>query len=375
MHWILQNNLFNEAAYQTLLDTLERMELPYSIHKVVPFVGELVPPPDELTHWNVICMGSYSLRHAADAYKWEPGVFDLEQEDFLVQKQHWGDHMLNADSRVAAFKDVDFEQELMFLRPTQDSKVFAGRVFTKEEFYEWKRKVVVLEEDYGNSLTKDTLIQFCEPKVIYAEYRFWVVKGKIVTKSLYKRGNTVMYSSDVDERFDEYVKARIAEWQPHDAFCIDVCDTPDGIKIVEINTLNSCGFYAADIPKLVQALEDAFNDDSIPPDPGTKQYERIVAAGCLGRRDYWGEYDCDYSWTCEECPVFQSAQDPDEEPTLVEFTTGEEVKEHIIKLHQDGKLDVWSCNPADIPKWTPEAEARLKAALGEIFNWNNKNET
>jgi signal peptidase I len=326
MHWILQNNLFHEDAYQTLLDTLERMELPYSIHKVVPFVGELVPEPD-LSHYNVICMGSYSMRHAADKYDWEPGVFDLEPEDFTIQLKHWGEHMLNADSKIAPFKDVNFDDELMFLRPTQDSKVFAGKVFTKEEFYEWKRKVVVLEEDYGNSLTKDTLIQFTVPKLIFAEYRFWIVKGKIITKSLYKRGDKVVYSSDVDERFDEYVKLRVKEWQPHDAFVIDVCDTPDGIKIVEINTLNSCGFYAADVPKLVDALEYAFNDDQIAPDPGTKKYIRIVEEGCKGTRDYWGEYDCEYSWVCDYCPVVTSRpeNEPPEQPeyfTFEDFTTG-----------------------------------------------------
>lgn len=261
MHWILQNNLFNEAAYQTLLDTLERFGISYSIHKVVPFVGELVPVPD-LTSANVICMGSYSLRHAAIRHEWKPGVFDLEKDDFTIQLRHWGGHMLNADSKVAPFKEVDFDDDLMFIRPIQDSKVFAGRVFTKEEFYDWKRKVVVLEEDYGNSLTKDTLVQYTSPKLIYSEYRFWIVMGMIVTASLYKRGQRACYTRVTkQERPDlfNYVNARVNEWEPHNAFVIDVCETPAGLKIVEINTLNSCGFYDADIPALVNALEEAFN--------------------------------------------------------------------------------------------------------------------
>lgn len=35
------------------------------------------------------------------------------------------------------------------------------------------------------------------------------------------------------------------------------------------------------------------------------------------------------------------------------------------------KLEIWSCNPADIPPWTPEDKARLVKALGEIFNWED----
>jgi len=195
MHWILQDNLFNEDAYQELQSTLERFEIPYSIHKVIPFIGELVPAPN-LDTSNVMCMGSYSLRHAAKKYEWAPGVFDLEPFDFTVQMKHWLNFMLNADAQVVAFKDA-VVTEPKFIRPIQDSKVFAGGMFDPEEFNDWQRKVCVLEEDYGNSLTTDTLIQICEPKEIYSEYRFWIVRGKVVTSSLYKRGSQVIYSSDV----------------------------------------------------------------------------------------------------------------------------------------------------------------------------------
>lgn len=258
MHWILQNNLFNEAAYGVLLETLERFELPYSIHKVIPFVGDLIPEPD-IGHKNVICMGSYSMRHYSKRKIWTPGVFDLEPCTFEVQRKKWGTEMLNYDSVVYAFKDANLDWPEAFIRPIEDSKVFAGAVFERDAFREWQRKVVVLEEDYGNSLTKDTLIQVTQPKVIFSEYRFWVVMGDIVCGSLYKRGDKVIYSDQVDEVFFSYVRDRIATWMPHAAFVIDVCDTPDGIKIVEINTLNSSGFYACDIPKLVMALEEGFS--------------------------------------------------------------------------------------------------------------------
>lgn len=46
MHWILQTNLFNEAEWENLVGVLERFDIPYSVHKVIPFVGELVPPAE-----------------------------------------------------------------------------------------------------------------------------------------------------------------------------------------------------------------------------------------------------------------------------------------------------------------------------------------
>jgi len=264
MHWVLQENLFKETEWDNLVFTLERFDIPYSVHKVIPFIGELVPPAEPKQD-KVICFGSYSMRHTAKANGWNPGVYDLFDQNFTVQLQHWGDLMLNADSKVVKFKDAEIYEDT-FIRPTDDSKYFAGKVFEKEEFWEWKRNVCVLELDYGNSLTPDTMIQLVTPKKIYAEYRIWIVDAQIVTASLYKRGDRVIYSSDVDKhvlRFahdvirhgDITLSMGTSAWQPHRAYVLDVCETPDGMKIVEINTINSAGFYAGNVTDIVMSLE------------------------------------------------------------------------------------------------------------------------
>jgi len=43
MHWVLQNNLFNEDAYQELLDFLVANQISHSVHRVIPFIGDLSP--------------------------------------------------------------------------------------------------------------------------------------------------------------------------------------------------------------------------------------------------------------------------------------------------------------------------------------------
>jgi hypothetical protein len=270
MHWILQENLFKESEWENLVGALERFNIPYSVHKVIPFIGELMPPAEPKQE-KVVCFGSYSMRHAAKEHGWNPGVYDLEPINFEIQREHWGDLMLNYDSKVVMFKDVHWEgDEPRFIRPIEDSKVFAGGVFEWDEFRQWQRNVCVLELDYGNSLMPETLVQVCTPKTIYSEYRYWIVDKKVVTKSLYKRGNTVTYSPVVDARFDRFVDEvlRFEEgcrgitlsmvptgWMPHRAWVLDVCETPDGIKIVEINTINAAGFYAGNVQDLVVALE------------------------------------------------------------------------------------------------------------------------
>jgi hypothetical protein len=259
MHWILQDTFQNEPEQQEMIEILEKLDIPYSVHKVVPFVGELIPTPD-LTTNNVVCFGSYSMRRVAKEYGWTPGVFDLFEHNFLKQKEHWRKLMLNYDSKVYPFKDVPEFYSPYFIRPIEDTKYFAGKLFNPDEFQEWQHNVCELKLDYGNSLKPETLVQVSKPKEIYSEYRFWIVNGKIVTASLYKRGSRIIYDSEVGEKFHDFVRMAINIWQPDKAFVIDVCDTPEGLRIVEINTINASGYYAADIYKLVEAFERNFNE-------------------------------------------------------------------------------------------------------------------
>jgi hypothetical protein len=257
MHWILHDHFFSGGSWEALVATLDRLDLSYSVHAVTPMTGELRPKP-ALAHQNVVCFGSYSMRHVAAENSWAPGVFDFAANDFAQQRDRWGEHLLNFDSVVSALQEAVIRGERMFVRPTNDSKVFAGRIFTADEFADWRKSVCGRDASAGSSLRPETQIQLSVPKTIHAEYRFWVVKGIPVTQSLYRRGGLAALSNETDERLVDFVQARIQEWVPHETFVMDVCDTDDGIKIVETNTLNSSAFYAADILRLVMALENAY---------------------------------------------------------------------------------------------------------------------
>ena len=84
----------------------------------------------------------------------------------------------------------------------------------------------------------------------------FVVGGNVVTGSLYKQGNVVR-SEELVDRDVLYYTARMAHrWEPAEAFVIDIAKTSDGFKVIEINNINSAGFYAADCQKIVAAIED-----------------------------------------------------------------------------------------------------------------------
>ena len=92
-------------------------------------------------------------------------------------------------------------------------------------------------------------------KEILAEYRFFVIDGEVVTGSQYKIGDQVQSSAAVPSDIYNYASEQAARWQPNRAFAIDIAQTPEGPKIIELNSANSAGFYACDIGKIVDAVE------------------------------------------------------------------------------------------------------------------------
>lgn len=252
MYWCIQNNIYNEEGFERLIDVLERLGLPYSVHKVVPFVGELDPVP-VVPPGPVIVMGSYSMTFYAQRRGWTPGAFFNENFDFVIQREALGDRMLNWDAQICRLVDVPEQPQPFFIRPTADDKRFTGTVMDWPSFIEWRDQVLV-----GCQIVLDTPVAVSRKKEIWNETRTWIIDRRVVTASGYKFGTIKRYNNQVDERIIRYAEDCAAVWAPDRAFVLDVADTPDGLKIVEIGNLNAAGFYKADVDKLVTALESMF---------------------------------------------------------------------------------------------------------------------
>jgi len=171
MQWILQNGFSSEHRWNEFVSILERQEYEFSLHSVEPFVGQIKPEPI-VTQERVICIGSYSMRHVAKQMDWQPGVFDLYEQNFLRQKEKWGSYLLNFESTVSTVCKSQFSQEKMFIRPIHDSKYFSGRLFTQREFEEWKQLICEDKLPNQGSLKSSTEILVGRPQEIFSEFRF-----------------------------------------------------------------------------------------------------------------------------------------------------------------------------------------------------------
>ena len=115
------------------------------------------------------------------------------------------------------------------------------------------------DNQYFSELSKDQLIQVGTVKKIYKEARIWIVGGKVVTSSYYRYGANVEYTENVEPDGLEFAQSMVDLYQVADSFVMDICLTPDGWKIVEINCINCSGFYKGDMQRVLIALEDRYN--------------------------------------------------------------------------------------------------------------------
>jgi hypothetical protein len=255
MYYIIQENLFREEGHAKLISSLEKFKIDYELVKVLPFIEEV---EYKTSRKDVFVFGSLKLARISKKYEWNPGAVVTPNHDYEVYSKFYKDNLLNYDSRIFEVKD-DFEwlYEQHFIRPCLDNKVFTGKVFDKEDWI--KTRQYLLTNGHSSSITENTKIQVAVPKKLTQEIRFWVVNGKIVTQSTYRRGSFLYYDEIVDQDAIDFAKQMIDIFQLAETFVIDLGLTDEGWKIIECGSISCAGFYDADMQKLLMALEDCYN--------------------------------------------------------------------------------------------------------------------
>lgn len=231
----------------------------YSWHKIVPFVGDLTPPPEIADPNAVVLFGAYTMWKYAQAKGLKPGVFRIAP---FVHQTARHPYLLNgADALFLTLSDIPErlpdDGTDWFLRPVADSKEQPGTVKSAAEIRALAQRVLAIDPSDipRGSLRPDTELMLTPPARIEREWRIWAVEDRIVTYSLYKEGARVTYRHEIDPDAMAFVE-RLVAVNPDDApaYVIDICRTSEGLRMLETNCINAAGFYEADLEKLVRAI-------------------------------------------------------------------------------------------------------------------------
>lgn len=252
MYYIVQENLFKERNFDILINYFINNKMDYEIIKWIPFQENLEIKTDRT---DVLVFGGVSLTKVAIEKKWKPGVFYNENHDMEIYMRHYGEHMLNSDGVVFSSHEElpTVLPNVFFARPTQDTKLFSGGLFSRKGWEESMRAYMELKKGLEHNVR---IFAASDKEYIQKEIRCWVVDGKVVTASQYKLGNLVT-TKNYDHEIEaiNFAQKMVDIYQPSRAFVLDICLHQDTYKVVEINCINSAGFYDANMNKLIQAFE------------------------------------------------------------------------------------------------------------------------
>lgn len=253
--WIVQTNLGQTSDVLAFVDAVRRSGAAVEEVAHVPFSGTV---PDIECGGAVVLYGAVGFVTAAAASgRWNPGVFGgPESYSYDAWARNYGPLLLNSPedaerTTIGGFlSSLRDDGEMVFARPSEDTKSFDGSVRTVGNL----RSFCLAAAAGGvEALTGDTEILVCRPHGIEAEFRLFVADGEIVTSSSYQRRGRTHVVADAPADVLAFGRAAAVRWAPSRLFVLDVCLSADNPYIVEAQSFNSAGHYAADLDALVDA--------------------------------------------------------------------------------------------------------------------------
>ena len=256
MYYVIQENVYKEYHYQTLIDYLKKYKLEYEIVPWRPFDPN--PVAVKTDRKDVWFWGSIDTGIELQRQGWYPGIMYNEKHDFHKYNEYYGKNMLNSDAFIQTVGPLLDWGPPMFIRPTRDTKIFTSKVYYMDE---WNNYINGIDDESLVQIQEKTKMVVSTPKhFIQQEIRCWIVDAEPVTISQYKIGNRVnMLNMDNNQEAQIFARDMAKLFCPSRVFVLDICLYQDEYKIVEINCANMSGFYDIDMSKLIQKLEETFN--------------------------------------------------------------------------------------------------------------------
>lgn len=254
MKFVIQWNLMNEEALQKIKSAVEKY--PHEYIEMIPFSRDINP---EQTTKDIIPYGSTLLTTYAYEHGWTGLSFDLSKFNYEEACNNRED-MLNdcsvdsLDSIVDLLTIFSDEDQKWFIRPSEDLKQFSGQVMTAKEIIEFLIDARECASSGSYHLSGDTKIVLTEPQEIQAEWRWFIVGGKVVSGSMYRAHGQMRQIRETDVNVIAEAQRFADLWLPAPNCVMDLALVGDELKVIEFNCINASGFYDSDVEAIIDSL-------------------------------------------------------------------------------------------------------------------------
>lgn len=275
--WLIEDKLHEDEFYKNIQNSLISKNIDF---KMVDFIGsynyqnkikEMVfnRPMDFVIPYGCIDYVKWFVRdvvsHPDLTLMTSGAFFDLKKLSFEYYSSYWGKYMLNQDNVITTYSELirrkDFfykilgEQNAIFVRPVSNDKVFTGRLIYREMFDKDIRNMGCSVEQ---NFSKNMMVVVAAPINVEKEWRFAIINKKVVASTLYNVKGLHNEQEGCDNADVIALANEIAsdEWQPDDIYALDICITKGGgVKMLEIGSLNSAGWYKMDVGNIIDGFE------------------------------------------------------------------------------------------------------------------------
>lgn len=259
MKFLIQSNLLSNQQLEMARYAMENYD---SIDcSIIPF-SEDITTTEPLAGVDYFPYGSTSLSNIALSRGFTGLHLNLETFTAEAWGKFNGKNMLNRPMILFAIDAImtlrQFPSREFFMRPCEDLKQFSGNVETGEEHAANLQSMI---DSYNQgfpgtySMNPKTKVAISEVQEINAEWRWFIVGGKIISGSMYRAHNQLRQLRETEQGVIDEAQNLANNWLPDTCCVMDTCLLKSGVvKIVEFNTINSSGFYANDVPAIFDAI-------------------------------------------------------------------------------------------------------------------------
>lgn len=254
-NWIIQTSMQWQALQNNcapLISILQKLNTPFTTCGIIPFEHIITGLENIDFSKPTMFYGGTLLPILAKKLNCNTGIF---WEDRWFDPNNWKSNrndMLNQQIKTITLSQLreNWIEEPSFVKSIA-VKELTGMVLEgpdKEWFF----------EEYAE-LNPDLQICCSPVQNIEREWRFWIIDGKVITGSLYKKYGYLTIREPIESNIWDIAEKLSAQWIPNDTIVMDIAQLTNGdFKIVEFNSINSSGFYNANIEKIIIAIEKKY---------------------------------------------------------------------------------------------------------------------
>lgn len=258
--WLLERDVFHEDL-DPIKEAIASAGMEYKEVRYIPLGADNnfhdYFPGDAC----VIAYGSINFTTAvAREANWVPGVWGNRKHlECTYYYPKLGKFLLNSDYIMLPYGELLRQKNFLydslepylgtnlFVRPSSPLKTFTGQLVSRLRYEEDVKRLGFYD------VNPEDVVIVSMAKAIDTEWRMVIIDGNVVAGSQYKEMGLTQIREESPIDVWDFAQKVADEYRIDDAYVIDVGLGTKGLRLIEVNSFSSSGWYLADKPAIVQA--------------------------------------------------------------------------------------------------------------------------